>query len=246
MRTGTGAVRSLVAAAFTGLASIASANAADITGPARILDGDTVEIGVARIRIHGIDAPETDQVCLDAAGKASACGTAARQQLERIGVGNWTCIPRELDRYGRTIATCTVGGRDVGREMVKSGQALAFVRYSRDYEAEEVAARRARAGMWSGAFVAAWDWRARNAETVILGAASVPKNAQAVLIGRAEAADAPDSACAIKGNVNRSGECIYHRPGQRHYDKVNMAAKGKRWFCTPIEAEAAGCRPAKI
>ncbi len=47
-----------------------------------------------------------------------------------------------------------------------------------------------------------------------------------------------------EGNVNRSGECIYHQQGGRWYAKINMdLGKGKRWFCSVQEAEAAGCRP---
>jgi hypothetical protein len=63
-----------------------------------------------------------------------------------------------------------------------------------------------------------------------------PRLAQAPLAGD----------CAIKANVNRKSECIFHMPGSRYYDMVKMdLARGKRWFCTAIEAEAAGCRAAK-
>jgi hypothetical protein len=58
-------------------------------------------------------------------------------------------------------------------------------------------------------------------------------------------AGAPSADCAIKGNVNRKGERIYHLPGDLDYAKINMAAPGKRWFCIEEEAEAAGWRPAK-
>lgn len=64
--------------------------------------------------------------------------------------------------------------------MVREGWALAFVRYSRNYVEEESAAH---AGLWAGAFIAPWDWRARNAQTVVLGAAHVPANAQMLLLG---------------------------------------------------------------
>jgi hypothetical protein len=44
-----------------------------------------------------------------------------------------------------------------------------------------------------------------------------------------------------------TGECIYHVPGGRYYDKVKMdLSKGKRWFCSQEEAEAAGCRGSKL
>jgi phosphatidylserine/phosphatidylglycerophosphate/cardiolipin synthase-like enzyme len=56
----------------------------------------------------------------------------------------------------------------------------------------------------------------------------------------------PNPACPIKGNVNRKGERIYHEPGERDYERVVMdLSKGKRWFCSPAEAEAAGWRRAQ-
>jgi hypothetical protein len=74
----------------------------------------------------------------------------------------------------------------------------------------------------------------------------VPISAQAILLGAASAAEAPSPECTIKGNMNRNGECIYHQQGGRWYDKVKMdLSKGKRWFCSVQEAEAAGCRAPK-
>ena len=37
---------------------------ADAIGPARIIDGDTLDIAGERIRLHGIDAPESRQSCV--------------------------------------------------------------------------------------------------------------------------------------------------------------------------------------
>lgn len=221
-------------------------SASTIVGLARISDGDTVEIGTTKVRLNGIDAPESEQVCLDGRGKRWGCGQAARDALQRHAGGKpWTCKPIELDRYGRTIASCTVAGDDVNRWMVRHGWAMAFVRYSRIYEADEKAARDGKAGLWAGAFIAPWDWRARTTDTVILGAGSVPVNARAMLNGPQTVA-APNPSCAIKGNLRRDGECIYHLPGGRWYAKVDMdKGRGKRWFCSAPEAEAAGCRVAK-
>ena len=55
-----------------------------ISGVPRIVDGDTVQIGSTKIRLSGIDAPETDQLCLDAKGEGWACGVASRDQLIQV------------------------------------------------------------------------------------------------------------------------------------------------------------------
>jgi endonuclease YncB( thermonuclease family) len=220
--------------------------AGEVSGVPRIVDGDTVEIGQVKIRLSGIDAPETDQVCLDAKGEKWACGIAARDELIRHSNGQpWECTTTGTDQYGRSLANCFIEGEGVGKWMVQSGWALSFVRYSHAYDADEIAAREVRAGLWSGAFIAPWDWRHRNKATMILGAASVPVNAQAILLGAVSASEAPSPECVIKGNVNRKGERIYHLPGQLNYAQINMTkGLGERWFCTEAEADAAGWRKA--
>jgi hypothetical protein len=105
-------------------------------------------------------------------------------------------------------------------------------------------ARKALRGLWSGAFIAPWDWRHRDKQTIILGALSVPVNAQSILFAPASASGAPSTECTIKGNVNRKGQRIYHIPGQHSYASINMTSHEKRWFCSPEEAEAAGWRRA--
>lgn len=218
------------------------AMAADISGVPRIVDGDTVQINSTKIRLSGIDAPETDQLCLDPIGERRACGVTARDELiEHAGGKPWTCHISGTDRYGRSLAACEVDGQDVQQWMVRNGWALSFVRYSHAYDADEQAARDAHAGIWVGSFIAPWDWRHRNVGTTILGAASVPVNAQALLLGAVSAAEAPSPDCTIKASMGgQSGECIYHQQGDRWYAKINMS-KG-RWFCSAQEAEAAGCR----
>jgi endonuclease YncB( thermonuclease family) len=225
----------------------ALASAADITGVPKIREGDQVQIGNTRIRLGGIDAPSGDQLCLNTKGERWTCGVAAREELIKYA-GNkpWSCHTRRLDSRGRTVARCEVDGEDIQKWMVKNGWALAFVRFSRDYEADEKAAREAKAGMWAGAFIAPWDWRARNKNTTIMGATKPPDTAKTILLASASGSVAPSPDCTIKGNVNRSGECIYHQPSSRWYAKIEMnISKGTRWFCSVDEAEAAGCRETK-
>src|SRR5262249_52735140 len=156
-----------------------------------------------------------------------------------------TCVPNGTDRYNRTLAKCSLGGEDLNRWMVEQGWALAFVRYSSEYVRPQQTAQEAQSGLWRGAFIAPWDWRHRNQKTEILGSYKVPLDAQKLLLPRTGAEDAPSSECVIKGNVSRNGERIYHVPGQQYYPKIEMKKRdGRRWFCTPEEAEAAGWRKA--
>jgi endonuclease YncB( thermonuclease family) len=222
----------------------AMARAAEITGVPKIREGDQIVIGNSRIRLGGIDAPSTDQLCLNTKGERWACGVAARDELiKHVGNKNWTCHTRATDRRGRIVARCEVDGEDIQRWLVANGWALSYARFSQDYDTEEKIAREAKSGMWQGAFIAPWDWRERNKKTAILGATKPPESARNILLASASGPVAPSPDCTIKGNVNRSGECIYHQPTSRWYAKIEMKiSKGTRWFCSVEEAEAAGCR----
>ncbi|MDR6657664.1 endonuclease YncB(thermonuclease family) [Tardiphaga robiniae] len=222
----------------------ALAQAADLTGVPKIRDGDQMTIGATRIRLAGMDSPGLDQLCLNAAGERWTCGVAAHEALvEHVGDKSWTCHVLRTDRFGRSVAKCEVDGEDISQWMVKSGWALSYVRFSHAYDADEKAAREAKAGLWAGAFFAPWDWRVRNKKTTILGSIKPPEDALPILLASASGHVAPSPTCRIKGNVNRAGVCIYHTPESRWYAKISMRiSKGTRWFCSKEEAEAAGCR----
>jgi len=234
--------RPLCAALLLLLPSIVQA--ADITGVPKIREADQIQIGNSRVRLDGIDAPSVDQLCLNTTGERWTCGAAARDELiKHAETKSWTCHVGRIDRRGRSIARCEVDGEDIQKWLVTNGWALAFTRVSHDYDADEKAAREAKAGMWQGAFIAPWDWRVRNKKTTILGAAKPPENASTILLASASGSVAPSPDCTIKGNVNGSGECIYHTPTSRWYAQIKMHVnKGTRWFCSVDEAEAAGCR----
>jgi endonuclease YncB( thermonuclease family) len=136
-----------------------AAGAAAQTGPARVIDGDTLEVAGVRVRLWGIDAPESRQTC-EADGQDYACGERATRHLRTLVADRTvSCEPRTRDRYGRTVALCRTDGSDLGAAMVRDGWALAFVRYAADYVAEELEARAARRGLWQGAFTLPWEWR---------------------------------------------------------------------------------------
>jgi endonuclease YncB( thermonuclease family) len=142
------------------LSALATLPAVAQTGPVRVIDGDTIDVAGTRIRLWGIDAPEAKQMC-ERLGNTYACGQEATAHLRAlVAAAEVVCEARVKDRYGRTVAICRVGLVDVGAAMVRDGWALAFVRYSADYAAQEQEARLAGRGMWAGTFTFPWEWRA--------------------------------------------------------------------------------------
>ena len=201
-------------------------------GNVRIIDGDTIDIAGSRIRLHGIDAPESRQVCR-IGSRHWDCGREATAALRGLIAGRpVSCTTRDRDRYGRDIAVCTISGADINAWMVANGWALAYRRYSRDYVLHERWAREGRLGIWRGEFVKPWDWRKGKRLDGETGSASEP----AVVGNR-------NGKCPIKGNINSKGTRIYHVPGGDYYAATRINTRnGERWFCTEAEARAAGWR----
>lgn len=134
----------------------------EIRGSApRIVDADTLEVAGQRVRLQGIDAPESAQVCRQATGQRYRCGDRATQALRtRIGAGAVTCQLEGRDRYNRALGICyAADGTDLNGWLVEQGWALAARRYSTKYVPQEAQARVARVGLWAGEFVEPWAWR---------------------------------------------------------------------------------------
>jgi endonuclease YncB( thermonuclease family) len=138
----------------------------DLAGAARVVDGDTLEMRGEKLRLQGIDAPELAQTC-EAKGQPVPCGRLAAEHLDDlIGARTLSCAVEGRDRYGRGLARCEAGGRDVAEAMTRDGWALADRRYSGGrYDAAEAAARASRRGVWAMQFEDPAKWRARRRET---------------------------------------------------------------------------------
>ncbi len=141
------------------LASLPASAQQATTGRATMKDADTIIINGRQFRLWGIDAPEREQTCRRDR-RTWECGAEAIQALERlIGRNTVTCRTLELDRYGRDIALCYLGGEEINRWMVTQGWAVAYRQFSETYVPEEDLARAARRGLWTGTFVMPSDWR---------------------------------------------------------------------------------------
>lgn len=191
-----------------------------ITGPLEVIDGDTLSIGPAVIRLSGIDAPERAQRCNLPNGNTWACGrSAARFMTDLISAGDLDCIPGSRGPYGRLISSCTVDGRDISSAMVEAGLAWAFVRYSDEFVDQENLARAAGRGVFRAQTETPWDWRENAWDRAV---------------------EASPGGCPIKGNINQ-GRMIYHTPWSANYAQTKIdEAKGERWFCNEATALAAG------
>lgn len=123
-----------------------------------VTDGDTIKSGGKTYRLHGIDAPESAQVCPD----GWPAGRLATTRLQQLMQGKTVvCAERGRDRYGRTIATCHAAGADLGALMVSGGYAWAFVRYSSDYVSQEARAKADNLGVHAHRCMPPWEWRER-------------------------------------------------------------------------------------
>lgn len=134
-----------------------------IEGDSRIIDGDTIKVGTEKIRLTGIDAPETAQTC-KCNGKKTFCGKEATQALKDfIGDDEIFCNARKRDGYGRLLGTCFIERNgekiDLNRWMVQNGHAVAYRNYSKAYVPEEDEARELKKGVWACKFQMPWDYR---------------------------------------------------------------------------------------
>jgi endonuclease YncB( thermonuclease family) len=156
--------RLLALAVLLLVSTVALVNAqTPIIGVASVIDGDTIEIHGTRIRLFGIDAPESSQLCVRQTGERWRCGQQASFALaDLIGGATVRCDQRDVDRYGRVVAVCFKGTEDLDRWMVANGWAVAYRRYSLDYAADEDEAHHRKINIWSGEFEMPWDWRRQN------------------------------------------------------------------------------------
>jgi len=118
----------------------------------RIADGDTITLldstnAQHRIRLQGIDAPESHQ----------DFGTQSKKSLsDMIFDKQVTAVCDKTDQYGRQVCKIVFDDKDINLEQVKAGMAWHYKDYGREQSTEdretyahaEDEARKARRGLW--------------------------------------------------------------------------------------------------
>lgn len=126
-----------------------------------VLDGDTITVLDAakvehRIRLYGIDAPESTQ----------DYGAKAKLALSSLVFGKEVqVVVRAGDRYGRTVGQVYSGDTYANRVMVENGMAWWYEHdapQDTDVKDAEQKAKEAKLGLWAAANpLPPWEWRRR-------------------------------------------------------------------------------------
>lgn len=135
--------------------------AGDLVGRSTVIDGDTLEIHGQRVRLWGIDAPESSQLCRGEDSLLFRCGAKAANALDDFIAGRPVrCRAVSRDQYGRTVASCMLNDVDLASWLVDQGLAVDWPHYSKGrYRDSQVKAEHAGRGMWAGSFVMPWLYR---------------------------------------------------------------------------------------
>lgn len=119
-----------------------------------VIDGDSLKIDEASIRLAGIDAPEYYQTCKDKNNKPYDCGISAKNALaEMVGGRLVRCVKISKDIYNRELCECFADGVSLNLKMIETGWAVAYRSDNKAYAAAEKEAKKKKLGIWQGKFM---------------------------------------------------------------------------------------------
>mmetsp|Transcript_14778 Transcript_14778/g.33949 ORF Transcript_14778/g.33949 Transcript_14778/m.33949 type:complete len:276 (-) Transcript_14778:73-900(-) len=138
-----------------------------LEGIPRVVDGDTLVFPTKdgqkdRVRLLGIDAPESRQTCKDEKGFPYACGLESKTYLQDLIKNDVVkCVAEKRDMYSRVLGICfdEKTGVQINQNLVDQGEALAYQQYSKAYVMNEEHAKSEKRGVWKGAFQEPWQYR---------------------------------------------------------------------------------------
>ncbi|MGM0804252.1 MAG: thermonuclease family protein [Bacillota bacterium] len=197
---------------------------------AKVVDGDTIKVRVdgklETVRFLLVDTPESvhpskpvQPFSKEASTYTQGILKDANVELE-LGIG-------ERDKYGRLLAYVFADGQSVQENLLKHGLArVAYVfepntKYVDQYDRIQKQAQKEGVGIWS-------------VENYV-------QEEGYIFDEEAQPEIATNQECTIKGNINSSGDKIYHLESGRYY----KITKPEKWFCTEREAVDSGFRKSK-
>lgn len=197
------------------------AQSAEITGPAAVVDGDTLDVGGRQVRLLGIDAFEGAQELPLKTGGTDFVGRGAAMMLRSLITSKEiSCTLSSVsDGRGLSLATCYSGHVNLAREMIANGLAFAARSHRSPYADIEALARSARRGFWRDKVEAPWGFRERRVK---------------------EAAVKAPNACPFKGVIVNGGKTLVAPWSPWYPDVKVISAKGGRWFCSEKHAVKQG------
>jgi micrococcal nuclease len=198
----------------------------------QVIDGDTVRIiyegKETTVRYLLVDTPETNHPRFGEQPLGQEATERNRQLLENADqVEIEFDVGGRFDDYNRLLGYFYADGRSVQEQLLEEGLArVAYIyppntRYVDEFRNAEADAKQQQIGIW--------EFENYSTDRGFNSDAYQPDNAEA-----------PSQDCRIKGNINRSGNKIYHMPGTASYEQTNP----EQWFCTEQQARDAGFRSA--
>ena len=216
-----------------------------------VLDGDTFTIDYGgketSVRIIGVNTPET----IDPRTMVECFGEEASDYLKSLLTSKKVRIESDSsiadrDKYDRLLRYVYLDGEDVGYKIISKGYGYEYtydVPYSKQtlYKNAQNEADKNGVGLWADGVCV------EDNNTTEAASDSQNNNDSANANAPANVINDNQQNCDIKGNINYSGEKIYHVPGQEYYNETKIdVERGERWFCSEEEAQAAGWRKSKV
>lgn len=131
-----------------------------ISGSAQVISAHIFYIGGRYVRLYGVDAPDTDQICSNATESSYNCGEEAASWVRGwIDQNPIDCYILKVEPNGQDLATCVWGEYDIGAALVGAGWGVAKTQETTIYQPYEVKAQSESSGLWQGSFYTPEDWR---------------------------------------------------------------------------------------
>lgn len=203
----------------------------------RVVDGDTIEVDIdgkeETVRMILVDTPETKHPQLGVQPFGPEASAFTEESLNGKEVGLEKDVS-DRDQYGRLLRYVWVDGELFNQKLIEEGLARVSVyqpdvKYVDEFRASQEKAQQKGIGIWSIENYAQEDGYHIEEEE--------PEPEPEETTEPQEETETTGD-CNIKGNINSSGEKIYHVPGGQFYD----VTVPEEIFCSTTEAENAGYR----